>query len=613
MDDLRFGIRVTYHGDEARIGVERLAQASEQLEDATEDAARGADRMGRETRDAARGMGLNPCPDGEGIKTYVERTYGVELAAEPDPPDPDPPTPDPDPELSEGGGGPVEALAEQARRAIGPLADAWAARLRRAADGAASLEALRDWLDADAVAAIDPAPVADALAEALAAAHLAGRRDVGEAPAPADLAEPSMEHLMLPFREQIDFFRRKLSLPTRAWTDIWQSQHDTAFVVAGAARTQLVADLREAVDAAIADGETLESFRRRFDAIVERRGWSYMGGRDWRTRVIYETNLATSYAAGRWSQLQEVRESRPYWRYRHSPASAEPRADHLAWDGLVLRADDPWWQTHFPPNGWGCKCYIDALDADDLEALGKTGPDQAPPLKEREARVGSGPSARTAMVPEGIDPGFAHAPGRSALGEAAQRAQRAAAGLPPEIAAAGIAEILRGSPAALNALRDDWAAWRRETGGLPKDDFAIGALQMPVLQALRRRDIQLQTAAITVTRREAGHAQRPSKQGRLAALDAADMDDLPVGLAQPRAVLLDTRADAGDALIIVWEPQREGSSAKAVVRLDFRRHVIRPGKPRRRVENANALRTTGYVSLRALRDPRYELLWGELD
>ena len=30
-------------------------------------------------------------------------------------------------------------------------------------------------------------------------------------------------------------------------------------------------------------------------------------------------------------------------------------------------------------------------------------------------------------------------------------------------------------------------------------------------------------------------------------------------------------------------------------------------------ERANALRTAGYVQAEHLRDPRYELLWGELD
>ena len=80
--------------------------------------------------------------------------------------------------------------------------------------------------------------------------------------------------------------------------------------------------------------------RKRFDEIVAKHGWKYKGGRDWRTRVIYDTNVLTSYAAGRWQQ-QAVKELRPYWRYRHSIASEHPRHLHLERDGIVLHADDP--------------------------------------------------------------------------------------------------------------------------------------------------------------------------------------------------------------------------------------------------------------------------------
>lgn len=110
----------------------------------------------------------------------------------------------------------------------------------------------------------------------------------------------------LPFREMIAFFRRKLNMPTQAWTDVYAAEHEWAFMVAGANRDAIVRDFREAVEKAIAEGTTLEEFRRDFDAIVARYGWDYNGGRDWRTRVIYETNLNTSYAAGRWEQLQAV-------------------------------------------------------------------------------------------------------------------------------------------------------------------------------------------------------------------------------------------------------------------------------------------------------------------
>lgn len=221
----------------------------------------------------------------------------------------------------------------------------------------------------------------------------------------------------VPFAEQIAFFRQKLNIPTNAWTDIYNSEHDYAFVVAGANRDDLLADFRTAVDKAIADGNTLEQFRKDFDSIVAKYGWDYNGGRNWRSNVIYDTNLRGSYGAGRYEQLQAQTSTLPYWRYRHSDAVEEPREDHLKWDNLVLRADDPWWQTHYAPNGWGCGCYVEGLTEDDLRALGKTGPDKAPPIAWQVREIGqrspNGPI--TVRVPEGIDPGFEHAPGQNRL------------------------------------------------------------------------------------------------------------------------------------------------------------------------------------------------------
>ncbi|MDE2442099.1 MAG: head morphogenesis protein, partial [Betaproteobacteria bacterium] len=57
-----------------------------------------------------------------------------------------------------------------------------------------------------------------------------------------------------PFAEQLDFFRAKLNLPTDRWDDIQRAAHDRAFIVAGAGEADLLADLRAAVDKAIAEG-----------------------------------------------------------------------------------------------------------------------------------------------------------------------------------------------------------------------------------------------------------------------------------------------------------------------------------------------------------------------
>lgn len=224
---------------------------------------------------------------------------------------------------------------------------------------------------------------------------------------------PEVRYGRVPFREAIAYFRQKINLPTRSWTDLWQGMHARAFVIAGAMREELIADLRHAVDRAISEGISLSEFRRQFDEIVARYGWQYRGGRDWRTRVIYDTNLRTAYAAGRYRQLTdpELLRLRPYWQYRHG-GSAQPRPEHLSWDGLVLRADDPWWRTHYPPNGWGCSCYVRPLDEEGLRALGKTGPDQAPPVRYVTRTV----QGRRIHVPEGIDPGWDYNVGEAAWG-----------------------------------------------------------------------------------------------------------------------------------------------------------------------------------------------------
>ena len=111
----------------------------------------------------------------------------------------------------------------------------------------------------------------------------------------------------LPFKEQIAFFERKLNLPTHSWIDIYAAEHEWAFTVAGASKEDIVADFRTAVDKAIRDGTTLETFRKDFDTIVAKHGWAYNGGRNWRSKVIYDTNLATSRAAGRWQHRRPDR------------------------------------------------------------------------------------------------------------------------------------------------------------------------------------------------------------------------------------------------------------------------------------------------------------------
>lgn len=217
----------------------------------------------------------------------------------------------------------------------------------------------------------------------------------------------------------IAFLRQKVRLPTRAWTDLWEGQHARAFVVAGAQSDALLADFHEAVTRAIAEGRTAADFRKDFDRIVAAHGWSYRGSPGWRSRVIFQTNLRTAYAAGRWQQLQRVKQSRPYLRYV-AVLDDRTRPLHRHWHGTVLAIDHAWWQTHFPPNGWSCRCSVQSLSERDLKRFGHKVSRRAPPspLVERRINTPEGPVA--IRVPEGIDPGFGYNVGLAGTGRGAE-------------------------------------------------------------------------------------------------------------------------------------------------------------------------------------------------
>lgn len=271
--------------------------------------------------------------------------------------------------------------------------------------------------------------------------------------------------LKRPFAEQVAFFRGKLGnlVPTAKWDELWKAQHDRAFMVAGAAKADLLADLAGAVDKAIAEGETLERFRKRFRQIVTDRGWhgwtgeGTKAGEAWRTRVIYETNLIASYSAGRLEQLRAG--GYRYWMYKHSD-SRNPRPHHRALDGVVRPADDPFWQTHYPPNGWGCRCR--AVGVDGPRSAQRLGGDFNKPLPRGWNTI----DPKTGE-PVGIDKGWGYMPGATATSTVSALASKLNQ-LPPAPSVAVIQDWLKA---------DAFARWYAKPQGswplvrLPADDL----------------------------------------------------------------------------------------------------------------------------------------------
>lgn len=363
-----------------------------------------------------------------------------------------------------------------------------------------------------------------------------------------------------PFAEQQAALRLRLGnlVPTQAWDDLRHNAHDKAFVVAGATKADLLADLATAIEKAISEGTTLEEFRRDFREIVARRGWTgWTGegskkGEAWRTRVIYQTNMRTSYAAGRRAQLLAGRY--PIWVYRHSGAE-HPRLHHLAWDGLALPVDHPFWATHSPPNGWGCGCEI--YGARSEAGVRRVGGDPSKVLPEGWNR----PDPKTG-APSGIDKGWDYAPGATAA-DAILTLKDKLPALPAEIGSRMWAALPRGT----RNLDAEFSVFvdKALSEYVQQRHMVIGALKPAWVDQAIKLGARPQTAEIAVTDHNVQHTFRgtahvsvPSTKAvthrlpKVSAVDLAWYKGMPGRLHQPRAVLLD-RSGGEPVFLLIYD------------------------------------------------------------
>ena len=259
---------------------------------------------------------------------------------------------------------------------------------------------------------------------------------------------PTREPLPVPVpKEALDYLRAKGYRVGFDHRDVFQEEHATAWTVAKAMRLDILEAIRAAVDEAIEGGMTFAAFKRDLQPLLEKLGWWGRGelldpltgetrevqlGSPRRLKTIYDVNLRQAHAAGQWERIERTTRTHPYLLYALGP-SREHRPEHMGWAGILLRADDPWWETHFPPNGWGCKCRVRQVSRREAERLQASGSyvTTAPDLGMQEyvnQRTG-----QVISVPKGVEPGWAYNPGKvSRLARAQQLLEEKEAAIPAQ-------------------------------------------------------------------------------------------------------------------------------------------------------------------------------------
>ena len=266
----------------------------------------------------------------------------------------------------------------------------------------------------------------------------------------------------LPDEEAVAHFRAKRNRDAWNWSFDWRDvsaeEHLTQFTFAKAARLDVLEAVRGEVDRAIAEGRTLRQFTDDLKPRLQKLGWwgeqemvdprtgekriVEVGPR--RLRTIFDTNLRMAHARGRWERIEALKEEMPYLRYV-ATLDARTRPDHRRWHGTVLPVDDPWWRSHYPPNGWRCRCTVQQLSERDL---GRRGRKVTPRPRDGTRKWTNRRTGEILDVPRGIDPGFERNVGTIDRPKAAQAVlDGKTAAAPPAIQAAA-QKLEAGNPVA---------------------------------------------------------------------------------------------------------------------------------------------------------------------
>jgi SPP1 gp7 family putative phage head morphogenesis protein len=201
-----------------------------------------------------------------------------------------------------------------------------------------------------------------------------------------DLQIPSTEH----YQEAIDSVRKRVPVPRDVWDDMQADEREHAFTVSQVARTQVLQQVLDAIDDAVTNGTAIDDFRDDVaDSLIDQWGGEIPS----RIETIFRTGVATAYAEGRHAinDAPAVREARPFLRYDDTDNDRECEICHDC-HGVILPADDPWWETHHPPMHHQCECTVTALSPEEAEEEGLTSSDDIPDV-EADDGFGNQPSS----------------------------------------------------------------------------------------------------------------------------------------------------------------------------------------------------------------------------
>lgn len=243
---------------------------------------------------------------------------------------------------------------------------------------------------------------------------------------------PALAHAFgLPPKRAIRYLQSKGLRVSGNWTEVLDEAHARDFTVANVLKADVLADIHTELLRTMREGGTLQQFKDQLIPRLKAKGWL---GRDYTTeelqragrvdmatgeirkgltahrlKTIFQTNMQSAFMAGRYRELREQVDTRPYWQYI-AVMDARTRPEHAALNGKVFRWDDPIWKVIFPPNGYNCRCSVRALSERDMARKGLSVSSSEGKLHQVQVPQRDGSSITVTRYDDGIPGGAVFQP-----------------------------------------------------------------------------------------------------------------------------------------------------------------------------------------------------------
>lgn len=186
-----------------------------------------------------------------------------------------------------------------------------------------------------------------------------------------NLAEPATDPNFVdrPLQDAVRWFKSKNVVTRTVFDQLEAAAKRRAFTIAGMTNNVMLQRAKDELEAQIRSGGQVRDFAKKVAERFESAGFTPASPSH--VETIYRTNVLNAYNSGRYAQATqpEVLRVRPYWQIRTAndgPPRQRPahRNVHL-W---VLKADDTFWRTAYPPFGFNCRCRVVTLSNAEVQA-----------------------------------------------------------------------------------------------------------------------------------------------------------------------------------------------------------------------------------------------------